>query len=405
MYKFFVIISCLIFISCNNIIESENNAVSDNLEVPVLESFNITVDIKNDTNEYCYLYLFGQEKPVVLDSIKYIDSKIIFKRAFKNECSLLSVGSSPEKSIIFLAQYGEYDISISADYNNLPLNYNIEGSNSSKLIKQYNTKRNEFYKKVNGIQSELTSLAKTDLIKREALISKAQKLKGIFDEYKFQFIDLNSNSPALLLALYDISDYVAELDKLRIVEKAIKKYFANTIFHKEVSMRIEQAIQQEKAVQQQQQMLKQQEMELSSAGISVGKPAPELNFPDKNGKNIALSSLKGKVVLLDFWASWCGPCRKENPFVVELYNKYKDKGFTIYSFSLDNDKNKWLQAIQQDNLLWKNHVSDLMGWNSQGAAKYKIRSIPQTFLIDRQGNISAIGLRGEELERKLIEIM
>ena len=405
MYKFLVIISLLIFISCNNQIDEKDIGSSEKIALPIIESFNISVDIKNDTNEYCYLYLFGQEKQIVLDSIKYTSSKITFKREFKNECSLLSVGSSPEKSIIFIAKHGEYDISISADYNNLPFNYNIEGSNSSKLIKQYNTKRNEFYNKVNEIQNELTSLRKTNLIKREELISKAQKLKSIFDEYKFQFIDLNSDSPALLLALYDISDYVAEIDKLRVVEKAIRKYFANTIFHKEVSMRIEQAIKQKQAVKQQEQMLKQQEMELSSAGISVGKQAPELNFPDINGENIALSSLKGKVVLLDFWASWCGPCRKENPFVVGLYNKYKDKGFTIYSFSLDKDKTKWIQAIQQDNLSWKNHVSDLMAWNSLGAAKYKIRSIPQTFLIDRQGNISAIGLRGEKLERKLIEIM
>lgn len=405
MYKFLVIISLLIFISCNNQIDEKDIGSSEKIALPIIESFNISVDIKNDTNEYCYLYLFGQEKQVVLDSIKYTSSSFLFKREFKNECSLLSVGSSPEKSIIFIAKHGEYDISISADYNNLPFNYNIEGSNSSKLIKQYNTKRNEFYNKVNEIQNELTSLRKTNLIKREELISKAQKLKSIFDEYKFQFIDLNSDSPALLLALYDISDYVAEIDKLRVVEKAIRKYFANTIFHKEVSMRIEQAIKQKQAVKQQEQMLKQQEMELSSAGISVGKQAPELNFPDINGENIALSSLKGKVVLLDFWASWCGPCRKENPFVVGLYNKYKDKGFTIYSFSLDKDKTKWIQAIQQDNLSWKNHVSDLMAWNSLGAAKYKIRSIPQTFLIDRQGNISAIGLRGEKLERKLIEIM
>ena len=405
MYKFLVIISLLIFISCNNQIDEKDIGSSEKIALPIIESFNISVDIKNDTNEYCYLYLFGQEKQIVLDSIKYTSSEFIFKREFENECSLLSVGSSPEKSIIFIAKHGEYDISISADYNNLPFNYNIEGSNSSKLIKQYNTKRNEFYNKVNEIQNELTSLRKTNLIKKEELISKAQKLKSIFDEYKFQFIDLNSDSPALLLALYDISDYVAEIDKLRVVEKAIRKYFANTIFHKEVSMRIEQAIKQKQAVKQQEQMLKQQEMELSSAGISVGKQAPELNFPDINGENIALSSLKGKVVLLDFWASWCGPCRKENPFVVGLYNKYKDKGFTIYSFSLDKDKTKWIQAIQQDNLSWKNHVSDLMAWNSLGAAKYKIRSIPQTFLIDRQGNISAIGLRGEKLERKLIEIM
>ena len=130
-----------------------------------------------------------------------------------------------------------------------------------------------------------------------------------------------------------------------------------------------------------------------------------MNFPDVNGNNISLSSLRGKIVLLDFWASWCGPCRKENPFVVNLYNKFKNEGFDIYSVSLDNDKNKWINAIQQDGLVWKNHVSDLNGWQSAGAAKYMVRSIPQTFLIDKNGTIIDIGLRGEALENKLNELL
>ena len=130
-----------------------------------------------------------------------------------------------------------------------------------------------------------------------------------------------------------------------------------------------------------------------------------MNFPDVNGNNISLSSLRGKIVLLDFWASWCGPCRKENPFVVNLYNKFKNEGFDIYSVSLDNDKNKWINAIKQDGLVWKNHVSDLNGWQSAGAAKYMVRSIPQTFLIDKNGTIIDIGLRGEALENKLNELL
>ena len=96
---------------------------------------------------------------------------------------------------------------------------------------------------------------------------------------------------------------------------------------------------------------------------------------------------------------------KENPFVVNLYNKFKNEGFDIYSVSLDNDKNKWINAIQQDGLIWKNHVSDLNGWQSAGAAKYMVRSIPQTFLIDKNGTIIDIGLRGEALENKLNELL
>lgn len=143
----------------------------------------------------------------------------------------------------------------------------------------------------------------------------------------------------------------------------------------------------------------------SVLSLAPGKTPPELNFPTPDGGSLSLSSLKGKVVLIDFWASWCGPCRKENPKVVEMYNKYKDKGFAIYSVSLDNVKEKWVEAIKKDGLTWKTHVSDLKGWQSEPAALYGVKSIPQTFLIDKEGKIIARGLRGEQLEARLAELL
>jgi peroxiredoxin len=130
-------------------------------------------------------------------------------------------------------------------------------------------------------------------------------------------------------------------------------------------------------------------------GISVGSVAPEINLPDPSGKNRSLHALKGKVVLLDFWASWCRPCRMENPNVVKVYNKYKDKGFTVYSVSLDreNAKDAWVQAIKQDGLVWPDHVSELKFWTSTPGALYGVQSIPQTFLIDREGKIAAVNPR------------
>ncbi|MDX2190693.1 MAG: TlpA disulfide reductase family protein [Bacteroidota bacterium] len=136
-----------------------------------------------------------------------------------------------------------------------------------------------------------------------------------------------------------------------------------------------------------------------------GDEAPDIILAGADGKKLPLSSLKGKYVLIDFWASWCGPCRMENPNVVRVYNQYKDKGFTIYSVSLDNTKEKWLAAIQSDGLTWPNHVSDLKGWQSEGAALYAVRGIPATFLIDKNGIIIAKNLRGPSLERKLAELM
>jgi thiol-disulfide isomerase/thioredoxin len=137
---------------------------------------------------------------------------------------------------------------------------------------------------------------------------------------------------------------------------------------------------------------------------AIGALAPDIALMDPEGNIRKLSSLKGKIVLIDFWASWCGPCRKENPNVVAVYQKYHDKGFEIYSVSLDKDRESWLKAIAKDNLLWPDHVSDLKYWKSEGAAAYGVTSIPYTVLIDKKGKIVAKKLRGEELENKIKEL-
>ena len=141
--------------------------------------------------------------------------------------------------------------------------------------------------------------------------------------------------------------------------------------------------------------------------VAVGAIAPDFSLPDTAGNQLALSSLRGKYVLVDFWASWCGPCRQENPNLVAAFNKYKEKGFTILGVSLDNPgkKDAWLKAIADDKLEQWPQVSDLKGWKSDAAALYSVRSIPQNFLLDKDGKIVASNLRGEALEAKLEELL
>ncbi len=146
-------------------------------------------------------------------------------------------------------------------------------------------------------------------------------------------------------------------------------------------------------------------------GTEIGNKAPELKYKNPDGKELSLSSLKGKIVLIDFWASWCAPCRRENPIIVAAYKKYRDKkfkngkGFAVYSVSLDKSLDMWKKAIIQDSLIWEHHVSDLQYWNSEPAKLYGVKGIPTNWLIDGNGIIIAKNLRGAALEQALEAII
>lgn len=207
-----------------------------------------------------------------------------------------------------------------------------------------------------------------------------------------------TNAKDPFVALYYLS--FLRIDKYPNEAKAViarlEKDYPNSSYTKEMKGTYAQLEAQIKA---------QEEQTKAEAATAVGTVAPDLEYTSPDGKLIKLSNLRGKVVLVDFWASWCGPCRRENPSVVAAYNKYKDKGFAIYSVSLDQDKTRWVNAIAQDKLAWTSHVSDLKGWKSEAAAKYSVSSIPAQFLLDKDGKIIAKNLRGEELDYVLSQIL
>ena len=189
------------------------------------------------------------------------------------------------------------------------------------------------------------------------------------------------DSPAAVFYLYRYFTYQLPLDQLKATRSKISPALANCPYVKDLDGIIGQL-----------------------ENVQIGKTAPEFSLPDTAGVAVSLSDFRGKYVLLDFWASWCPPCRRENPNVVKAFQDYKDKNFTIIGISLDNNKDKWLKAIADDNLTWT-HVSDLKYWDSEIPALYGVRGIPANVLLDPDGVIIAKNITGEELHHTLKDVI
>lgn len=211
------------------------------------------------------------------------------------------------------------------------------------------------------------------------------------------FIENNSGK-AVLLASLNKMNFQKERDLYKSVITSLEPAMKGSMYYQQITGQLKRVEQQEAA-----RAAQEAEKKRLANIIPIGEPAPDFSQQTPEGPEMSLSDLRGKVVLVDFWASWCKPCRIENPNVVRMYQKYKDKGFDILSVSLDRDKNRWVQAIASDNMTW-HHVSDLKAWNNAVAKQYGVMSVPHTVLVDEDGTVIAKNLRGKALENKLAEI-
>lgn len=277
------------------------------------------------------------------------------------------------------------EIKVYGDAKKLNEFSNIVGSDESASLQRFAFLADRW----NHRKDSAIALMQQDPTQKDKINSEMQHYLLEFQNDYRTFISENQNSPALIVAL-SVIDPTNDFAGYESIVKQLTASFS-----------------QSPTIQAVQQNYLQYKAQLDANNLlAPGKPAPDFEALKLDRKStMKLSDLKGQVVLLDFWASWCGPCRKENPNVVNVYNKYKDEGFTVMSVSLDDNLERWKQAIEADGLKWPNHVSDLKKWSSEYAKLYQVRGIPFTVLIDKEGNIFQTNVRGAALEVAVKELL
>jgi len=256
----------------------------------------------------------------------------------------------------------------------------------TKTQDEYNYFQDQFSKKLNDRMNQLDkaydSVAKT---KNTKALDSLDKLYNALElEQKQLVAEFTRSHPGSVVSAYEIYSnfyYNPRVSQLDSIYKMLDSAMQNSYYGKMIQKTI-----------------------IKEKLTAIGNPAPAFVNNDVSGKPISFTSLKGKYILLDFWASWCGPCRQENPAVVKAYHQFHNKGFDIYGISLDTDKSKWMAAIKKDGLDWT-QVSDLKGWKADVVSLYGVQAIPMNYLLDKNGIIVAKGLRGEDLDKKLQELL
>lgn len=340
----------------NFVIEGNVKGLPDNTDI-FLSGFNGTDTLAKSKAENGVFVLKGK--------VENVDSRI------------LNIPSLNKRLVLFMGNDHINITSKNEDFSDL----NVSGSESNKDYEEFIYDIKPLNDYVGYYRTQVQNAATQGA--RDSMMIALNTAYGIYEESIDRFIARKKNSPVAALLLAYSYDTDPNKDVM-LLDKRFKQLDGDAL-QSQFAANIKQVIETDKIG-------------------AVGTAAVDFTQPDTSGKDVSLSQFKGKYVLVDFWASWCKPCRMENPNVVAAYNQYKNKNFTILSVSLDQEKNNWLKAIQADHLTWT-HVSDLKFWGNDVARLYHVQSIPHNILVNPDGIIIAKDLRGEELGQKLAEVL
>lgn len=374
MNKKLIGILAVVLLSFNGVAQSNatQNEFTVSLSGVIDEAVNSTITIVNQN-------INQGRVPVATIST---DENGVFKSDFKVPFSDFYIFKLENGQALNLVLKPKSSIVVNGRFDDLLNDSEIKGSIESSQMK-------DFYQKFvphKEFEDSLRQVLKLDPSKQVEVNNAFQMKAILFNTYRNTYIKNNVDSPAILAALSNVNSE-KEFDLFKQIINKLNKSFPESPTSKMLVGHVEKLEAQKKVDEK----------------IGPGKVAPEIIVTGVDGKELKLSDLKGKVVLIDMWASWCGPCRRENPNVVKAYNKYNKDGFEVFSVSFDKPgmKARWLAAIQQDGLVWPYHGSELNGFNNQAARDYSVRGIPFTCLIDAEGKIIKTGLRGVALEHEL----
>ena len=372
---------------------TKKTGVSDNV------SFSLNGTLSNVTGEKIYLERTGMGKPIPIDSAIISDNGY-FELEGETEIQNFFMLRVDGGTFTTLLIDNNENITLEGNGKDLNLLSSLKGSPGSAKIIDLNQRLSKLNAAIDSMGRVRQEVMKDPSRANEMtkIAQEANKMVTAHKEYIGSFIDQNTGSLACLVALYQsigrqkLITFDSDPGLFKKVDQELMASLPNSVhtknFHS-MMMKMEN---------------EKKQQAIGDKLLDIGAVAPDITLPNPEGKNMSLSSLRGKYVLLDFWAAWCGPCRHESPTLVKAYQKYNSKGFEIFQVSLDKTAKAWKDAIAKDQLTWPYHVSDLKYWQSAPAKTYNVSSIPANFLLDPQGKIIAKQLRGPQLEAKLTEI-